>query len=48
MKLKVALHPVSDSRAYVMGVGRYRGDAVVATGLGDNGVIRFQGYKLRK
>ena len=48
MKFTVALDPVSDSQAFVMGVGRYRGDAVTVTGSGKRTKIRFQGYGLTK
>ncbi len=46
MSLTVALTPDSSDHAFVMGVGRYRGDAMTWTGTDRRPRLRFQGYVL--
>ena len=48
MPMTVALKPDTNERAFVMGVGRYRGDVLRLNGRGRRAEMRFQGYTLTR
>jgi hypothetical protein len=48
MNYTVALEPNSNNQAFIMGVGRYRGDSLQIVKNRPTLKIRFQGYTLIK
>jgi len=48
MNFTVALEPTTTEQAFVMGVGRYRGDMIGIKKRGYKELLRFQGYHLKR